>query len=272
MPDLHGSTVFITGASRGIGRAIALACAKHGANIVIAAKTAEPHPKLAGTIHSVAAEVEALGVRALPLAVDIRDEARVEAAVRETLDTFGRIDVLVNNASAIHLAGTMATPAKRFDLMHQINTRGTYVCSQACIPALKRAPNPHILTLSPPINLAPKWAGAHVAYTIAKYGMSLCTLGMAHEFAADGIAVNSLWPRTTIHTAAIEAFLPQAIDASRTPAIMADAALAILQRPSRECTGRFFIDEDALREVGVTDFSGYAVKPGTPLAADIFLD
>jgi citronellol/citronellal dehydrogenase len=271
MPDLKGSTVFITGASRGIGREIALVCAKAGANIVIAAKTTEPHPKLPGTIFTVAAEIEALGVRALPIALDIRDDVGVEQAVRTTLDTFGRLDVLVNNASAISLTGTMATPPKRFDLMNQINTRGTYVCSQACIPALKRAPNPHILTLSPPINLAPKWVGPHVAYTIAKYGMSLCTLGMAHEFAADGIAVNSLWPRTTIHTAAVEAFFPAAIDASRTPAIMADAALSILTRPSRECTGRFFIDEVALAEAGITDLDGYAVKPGTPLARDIFL-
>jgi citronellol/citronellal dehydrogenase len=272
MLDLNGSTVFITGASRGIGRAIALECAKHGANIVIAAKTTEPHPKLPGTIFTVAAEVEALGVRALPVAVDIRDDAAVEAAVRQTLDTFGRIDVLVNNASAISLTGTLATPPKRFDLMHQINARGTYVCSQACLPALKRAPNPHILTLSPPINLEPKWIGPHVAYTMAKYGMSLCTLGMAHEFAADGVAANSLWPRTTIYTSAVEAFFPAAKDGSRTPQIMADAALAIVTRPSRECTGRFFIDEDALREAGITDLSGYAMKSGAPLVTDLFLD
>jgi len=272
MRTLKDKTVFITGASRGIGRAIALRCARDGANVAIAAKTAEPHPKLQGTIHSVAAEVEAGGGRALPLHLDIRDEAAVEAAMRQTAERFGGIDALVNNASAISLTGTLSTPMKRYDLMQTVNTRGTYLCSQACLPYLLKAENAHILTLSPPLNLDPKWFAPHVAYTIAKYGMSLCTLGMAREFAAQGVAVNSLWPRTTIATAAVEVFFPESIKASRKPQIMADAAHAILTRESRSTTGNFFIDEDVLRSAGVTDLEQYAVTPGARLHPDIFLD
>jgi citronellol/citronellal dehydrogenase len=272
MGPLQHKTILITGASRGIGRAIALRCARDGANVVLAAKTVEPHPRLAGTIHSVAEEVEAAGGRALALQLDVRDEAAIEAVVSEAVARFGGIDVLVNNASAISLTGTLDTPAKRFDLMHQINARGTYLCSRACMPHLKRAANPHILNLSPPLNLNPRWFRDHVAYTMSKYGMSMCTLGMAAEFAADGVAVNSLWPRTTIATAAVETFFPQALAASRTPAIMADAAHVILTRPSRTCTGQFFVDEEVLRESGTRDFTAYAVTPGAPLAADLFLD
>jgi citronellol/citronellal dehydrogenase len=272
MPSLKDKTIFITGASRGIGRAIALRCARDGANIVIAAKTSDPHPKLAGTIHSVAVEVEQAGGRALPLQVDIREEDAVFAAVKRAVETFGGIDILVNNASAIGLTGTLATPIKRYDLMTGINTRGTFLCSQACLPHLLKAGNPHILTLSPPLNLSPRWVGPHVAYTISKYGMSLCTLGMAAEFMDRGVAVNSLWPRTTIATAAVEVFFPQALASSRKPEIMADAAHAILCRDSRSCTGNFFIDETVLRSEGVRDFERYAVTPGAPVATDIFLD
>jgi citronellol/citronellal dehydrogenase len=272
MRTLKNKTVFITGASRGIGRAIALRCARDGANVAIAAKTAEPHPKLQGTIHSVAAEVEAAGGRALPLHLDIRDETAVDAAVRQVAEKFGGIDALVNNASAISLTGTLSTPMKRYDLMQTVNTRGTYLCSQACLPYLLKAENGHILTLSPPLNLDPKWFAPHLAYTIAKYGMSLCTLGMAREFAAQGVAVNSLWPRTTIATAAVEVFFPESIRASRTPQIMADAAHAILISDSRSSSGNFFVDEDVLRSAGVTDLDQYAVTPGAHLHPDIFLD
>jgi citronellol/citronellal dehydrogenase len=272
VPDLKGKTIFITGASRGIGRAIALRCARDGANIVIAAKTAEPHPKLSGTIYTVAEEVERAGGRALPLQVDIREDEAVFAAVKQAAETFGGIDVLVNNASAISLTGTLATPMKRYDLMQGINARGTYLCSQACLPHLVKASNPHILTLSPPLNLNPRWFQPHVAYTIAKYGMSMCTLGMAAEFAAQGVAVNSLWPRTTIATAAVETFFPQALAGSRKPEIMADAAHVILTRDSRTLTGRFLIDDEVLREAGVTDLEQYALTPGARLSPDIFLD
>jgi citronellol/citronellal dehydrogenase len=272
MADLRGRTLFITGASRGIGKAIALRAAADGANIVIAAKTTEPHPKLPGTIYSAAEEIEAAGGRALPLQVDIRDEEQVQKAVRQAADTFGGIDVLVNNASAINLTGTLETPVKRFDLMWGVNARGTFVCSQACLPFLLKSPNPHILTLSPPLNLDPKWFARHTAYTISKYGMSLCVLGMAEEFKASGIAVNALWPRTIIATAAL-AMLGGAVPTEncRTPEIMADAAHAVLVRDSRCCTGTFYIDEDVLREAGVTDFEKYAVKPGEPLLPDLFL-
>jgi citronellol/citronellal dehydrogenase len=271
--NLKGKTIFITGATRGIGREIALRCARDGANIVVTGKTAAPHPRLPGTIHSAAAEIESAGGKALAVQLDVRDADAVAAAAKLAADTFGGIDALVNNASAISLTGTLETPAKRFDLMSGVNVRGTFLASQACIPYLRRAANPHILTLSPPLNMAPRWFRGHVAYTMAKYGMSMCTLGMAEEFRADGIAVNSLWPRTTIATAAIEVNFPAAIlKASRKAAIMADAAYAILGRDSRRATGNFYIDEAVLREEGVTDFDHYAVNPGTPLYADLFLD
>jgi len=275
--SLTGKTLFITGASRGIGREIALRCARDGANIVVTAKTAEPHASLPGTIHSVTAEVEAAGGKALALQLDVRDENAIAAAVDEATRVFGGIDILVNNASAIMLTGTAATPMKRFDLMHGVNARGTFACSQACLPHLEKSAaagrNPHILTLSPPLNLKPRWFRDHVAYTLSKYGMSMCTLGMAEEFRAQGIAVNSLWPRTTIATAAIAVNFPQAIlDASRKPAIMADAAYAIFQRDSRGATGNFYIDERVLREEGVVDFERYAVTPGASLYTDLFLE
>jgi citronellol/citronellal dehydrogenase len=273
MPGLRGKTIFITGATRGIGREIALRCARDGANIVVTGKTAAPHPRLPGTIHSAAAEIESVGGRAVAIQLDVRDADAIAAAAKKAAETFGGIDVLVNNASAISLTGTLETPAKRFDLMFEVNVRGTFLASQACIPFLRRAANPHILTLSPPLNMAPRWFGGNVAYTMAKYGMSMCTLGMAEEFRADGIAVNSLWPRTTIATAAIEVNFPAAIlKASRKPAIMADAAYVILNRDSRRATGNFYVDEAVLREEGVTDFDHYAVNPGTPLYADLFLD
>jgi citronellol/citronellal dehydrogenase len=272
MATLEGRTIFITGASRGIGRSIALRCARDGAQVVIAAKTAEPHPKLAGTIYTVAGEVEQAGGRALPLPLDIRDEEAVGGAVARAVETFGGIDILVNNASAISLTGTLATPIRRYDLMQDVNTRGTYLCSQACLPHLLRASNPHILTISPPLNLDPRWFGPHVAYTISKYGMSMCTLGLAAEFAGQGVAVNSLWPRTTIATAAVEVFFPQALAHSRTPEIVADAAHLVLTRDSRTATGQFFIDEAVLRAAGMTDFDGYAMTPGAPINPDIFLD
>lgn len=270
--SLQGKTLFITGASRGIGKAIALRAARDGARIAIAAKTTEPHPRLPGTIYSAAEEIEAAGGRALALAVDIRDENAVREAVRRTAEHFGGIDILVNNASAISLTGTLDTPMKRFDLMFGVNVRGTYACSQACIPFLRRASNPHILTLSPPLNLQPKWFKDHVAYTMAKYGMSMCVLGMAEEFRADGIAVNALWPRTVIATAALQMIPGVGAAQGRKPEIMADAAYAILNRDSRSCTGNFFIDEEVLREEGVSDFAPYAVTPGAPLLPDLFLD
>ncbi|HEX2224919.1 MAG TPA: NAD(P)-dependent oxidoreductase [Thermoanaerobaculia bacterium] len=272
MADLRGKTLFITGASRGIGKAIALRAAADGANVVIAAKTSEPHPKLPGTIHSAAEEIEAAGGKALPLQVDIRDEEQVAEAVRKAAETFGGIDVLVNNASAINLTGTLQTPMKRFDLMWSVNARGTFACSQACIPYLEKAANPHILTLSPPLNLDPKWFKNHTAYTMSKYGMSMCVLGMAAEFRKAGIAVNALWPRTVIATAAL-AMLGGTVppENCRTPEIMADAAHAILTRDSRSTTGKFFIDEEVLAQEGVTDFEKYAVEPGKPLLPDLFL-
>ena len=271
--SLKGKTIFITGASRGIGREIALRCARDGANVVLAAKTVEPHPRLAGTIHSVAAEVEAAGGRALPLQLDVRDENMVKAAVEKSVAAFGGIDILVNNASAIMLTGTLATPMKRFDLMFGVNVRGTFACSQACLPHLMKAPNPHILNLSPPLNLDAKWFKQHTAYTMSKYGMSMCTLGMSAELAEHGIAVNSLWPRTTIATAAIEVNFPaEILSASRKPAIMADAAYAIFNRDSRRNTGMFYVDEAVLREEGATHFEQYAVTPGVRLYSDLFLE
>jgi len=272
MADLRDKTLFITGASRGIGKAIALRAAADGANVVIAAKTTEPHPKLPGTIYSAAEEIEAAGGKALPLQVDIRDEEQVLRAVEKTVETFGGIDVLVNNASAISLTGTLETPMKRFDLMWGVNARGTFLCSQACIPHLRKASNPHILTLSPPLNMDPKWFKGHVAYTMAKYGMSMCVLGMAEEFRGDGIAVNALWPRTVIYTAAL-AMLGGLIkpEGCRKPEIVADAAHAILTRDSRSSTGNFFIDDEVLAEAGVTDLEKYAVQPGSRLFSDLFL-
>jgi citronellol/citronellal dehydrogenase len=275
--SLKGKTLFISGASRGIGLAIALKAARDGANIAIAAKTTEPHPKLPGTIHSAAEEIVQAGGAALPLACDIRDEAQVLEAVRQTRERFGGIDILVNNASAISLTGTVETPMKRFDLMFDVNVRGTYLCSQACIPHLKESVragrNPHILTLSPPLNLNPKWFRSHVAYTMAKYGMSMCVLGMAEEFRSEGIAVNALWPRTVIKTAAL-AMLP-GIDTRmcRTPEILADAAWIILNREARRHTGNFYIDEQVLAAEGITDLGKYAVLPGNnKFLTDLFLD
>ena len=270
-PSLHGKTIFISGASRGIGLAIGLRAARDGANVVVAAKTTEPHPKLPGTIYSAAQEVEAAGGKALPLMVDIREEAQVLAAVAKTVETFGGIDILINNASAISLTGTLETPMKRYDLMHQINTRGTYLCSQACLPHLKKAANPHILNLSPPLNMTAYWFKNHVAYTMAKYGMSMCVLGMAEEFRGK-VAVNALWPRTTIATAAVNMLGGDAMmRASRKPSIMAEAAVAILTRPI-ETTGQFFVDDDVLREFnGVTNFDDYATTPGVEPIPDFFL-
>lgn len=277
MNDLRGKTLFITGASRGIGREIALRCAQDGANVVITGKTVEPHAKLPGTIHSVAAEVEQAGGKALAIQLDVRDEEAIKAAVEKTVQHFGGIDALVNNASAISLTPMLETPARRFDLMWGVNARATFFASQACIPYLQRSANPHILTLSPPLNLDDKWFAPHLAYSISKYGMSLCALGMAREFAADGaggkaIGVNCLWPRTTIATSAIEFNFPEAIlKASRKPAIVADAAHHILTRDSRTCSGNFFIDEEVLRDAGTKDFEQYAMSPGVPLFNDLFV-
>ncbi len=270
---LAGKSVFITGASRGIGRAIALRAAQDGASVVVAAKTAKPHRVLEGTIHTVAEEIEAAGGKALPVQLDIRNEEQIRDAVDQAMSQFGGIDILVNNASAINLTGTLETPMRRFDLMFSVNVRGTFATSQACLPALMAADNPHILNLSPPLNLNPAWFRNHTAYTISKYGMSMCVLGMAAEFAEDGIAVNGLWPRTVIETAALR-MLGGAVDPAtcRKPEIMADAAHYILTRDSREYTGQLLVDEDVLRSAGVTDFGQYAVDPTRQLAQDLFLD
>ncbi|MGE5190166.1 MAG: SDR family oxidoreductase [Gemmatimonadota bacterium] len=273
MAGLKGKTLFITGASRGIGKAIAVRAASDGANVVIAAKTAEPHAKLPGTIYEAAREVEAAGGSALAVAVDIRFEDQVAAAVRKAADRYGGIDILVNNASAISLTGTLETPMKRFDLMFGVNVRGTFACSQACVPYLLRAANPHILNIGPPLRMEARWFRNHCAYTMSKYGMSMCVLGMAEEFREAGIAVNALWPRTVIATAAIAMLGGEAATKHcRTPEIVADAAHAILLRDSRVCTGNFFIDEEVLRATGLSDFSGYAVAPGADLVPDLFLD
>jgi len=273
MSDLRDKTIFITGASRGIGRAIALRCARDGANVVITGKTVEAHTRLPGTIYSVAAEVEQAGGHALAIRLDVRDEEKLQAAVAQAALHFGGIDVLVNNASAISLGGTLETPAKRLDLMWDVNMRATFLASQACIPHLKKSANPHILNLSPPLSHDAKWFAPHLAYSISKFGMSLCALGMAREFAADGIAVNCLWPRTTIATSAIEFNFPEHIlRASRKPEIVADAAYQIFQRNSRECNGNFFIDDEVLGMAGVTDFDQYAVTPNIQLHNDLFLD
>ncbi|MEG3192397.1 SDR family oxidoreductase [Lysobacter sp. D1-1-M9] len=272
MTTLSGKTLFITGASRGIGRAIALRAARDGACIAIASKSAVANPKLPGTIHSVAREVESAGGQALALQCDIREEDQVRAAVAATVDAFGGIDILVNNASAIWLRGTLDTPMKRFDLMQQVNARGSFLCAQACLPYLLQAPDPHILTLAPPPSLDPKWWAPHTGYTLAKMGMSFVTLGLAAEFGSQGVAVNALWPRTIIATDAIN-MIP-GVDAARCrkPEIVADAAHAVLCTPAEQRNGEFLIDEDVLRAHGVTDFSGYAVDPAQMLLPDLFLD
>ena len=269
----QGKTVFISGASRGIGLAIARKVAADGANIAIAAKTTEPHPKLPGTIYTAAEEIEAVGGQALPLVCDIRFEDQVQAAVAATIERFGGIDICINNASAISPTPTLQTDMKRYDLMHNINTRGTFLVSKCCVPALKSSDNAHILNLAPPLDMDPKWFAPHLAYTMAKMGMSLCTLGMSAEFAPDGIAVNSLWPLTAIDTAAVRNVLggDALVRGSRTPEIMADAAYEILSRPSGECTGNYFVDEVLLRECGVSDFSGYACDPDHSLFRDFFV-
>ncbi len=271
--SLKGKTLFVTGASRGIGLAIALRAARDGANVAIAAKTAEPHPKLPGTIYSAAEEIEDAGGKALPLIVDVRDEAGVLEAVEKTVAAFGGIDICVNNASAISLTGALATDMKRYDLMHQINTRGTFLVSKACIPHLKRAANPHVLMLSPPLDMSPKWFGGHVAYTMAKFGMSMCVLGMAEEFKADGIAFNALWPRTGIATAAIRFALAgdEGMKQCRTVEIMADAAHAIFEKSAKEFTGNFLIDDTFLYGEGVRDFDQYRVDPTARLMPDFFV-
>lgn len=271
--SLAGKTLFITGASRGIGLGIALRAARDGANVVIAAKTAAPHPKLPGTIYTAAEEIEAAGGKALACLVDVREEAQVQEAVAQAVARFGGIDILVNNASAISLTGTLHTPMKRFDLMHQVNTRGTFLCSQACLPHLLKASNPHILNISPPLNMEARWFAGHVAYTMAKFGMSMCVLGMAEEFRDEGVAVNALWPRTAIATSAVQNLLggDDTMRGCRTVDIMADAAHAMLCKPARAYTGHFAIDEDVLRAEGVTDFERYAVTPGAELVPDYFL-
>ena len=270
MPSLSGKTLFITGASRGIGRAIALRAARDGANIVIAAKSGVPNPKLPGTIHTVAAEVEEAGGRALPIQCDIRDEEQVRGAVEQAVETFGGIDILVNNASAIWLRGTLDTPMKRYDLMQEVNARGTFLCSQACLPHLLEAENPHILTLCPPPSLEPKWWGPHTGYTLAKMGMSFVTLGLAAEFGGR-VAIDGLWPRTVIATDALKMIPGVDVAGCRTPEIVADAAHAVLVQPVSAGTGRFLIDDEVLREAGVGDFEQYAVQPGAPLQPDLFL-
>jgi len=274
MSDLKDRTLFVSGGSRGIGLAIAKRAAQDGANIIIAAKTAEPHPKLRGTIYTAAEEIEAAGGRALPVVCDIRSEEQVAAAVEQGADHFGGIDICINNASAIALTPTLQTPMKRFDLMHQVNTRGTFLVSKTCIPFLMKSGNPHILNLSAPLNMEEKWFAPHVAYTMAKFGMSMCVLGMAGEFREQGIAVNALWPRTTIATAAVQNLLggDELTRRSRKPEIMGDAAHVILTKPSREFTGNFCIDDEVLESAGVSDLSVYAVDPSAELAPDFFVE
>jgi citronellol/citronellal dehydrogenase len=272
--SLKGKTLFITGASRGIGHAIGLRAARDGANIVIAAKTDSPHPKLEGTIHTAADDMRAAGGQALAVVCDIRHEEQVQAAIDKAVEAFGGIDILVNNASAIQLTNTADTEMKRYDLMQQVNGRGTFMCSKLALPALRKASNPHILNISPPLNMSPRWFANFVAYTMAKYGMSMCTLGMSRELRKEGIAVNSLWPETAIATAAVMNLLggEKAMKGSRKPEIMADAAYWILTQPSRDCTGNFFIDVEVLRQAGVDNFDKYASEPGQELIRDFFLD
>jgi citronellol/citronellal dehydrogenase len=275
--DLSGKRIFITGGSRGIGLAIALRAARDGASVAIAAKTSEPNPKLPGTIHSAAEEIRGAGGVALPIQCDLRDEEQIAAAVNQAAQEFGGIDILINNASAINLTPTEATPAKRFDLMFDVNVRGTFLTSQAAIPHLRESAkagrNPHILTLSPPLSMKAKWFQHHVAYTMAKYGMSMCVLGMSEEFRKTGIAVNALWPRTAIDTAALQMIPGVDTAACRTPEILADAAYVILNRESKDCTGNFFVDDEVLASVGITDLEKYSVVPGTTdFLLDFFLD
>lgn len=275
--DLSGKRIFVTGGSRGIGLAIALRAARDGASVAIAAKTSEPNPKLPGTIHSAAQEIRDAGGIALPIQCDLRDEVQIAAAVNQAAQEFGGIDILINNASAINLTPTEATPAKRFDLMFDVNVRGTFLTSQAAIPHLRESAkagrNPHILTLSPPLSMKAKWFQHHVAYTMAKYGMSMCVLGMSEEFRKTGIAVNALWPRTAIDTAALQMIPGVDTAACRTPEILADAAYVILNRESKDCTGNFFVDDEVLASVGVTDLEKYSVVPGTTdFLLDFFLD
>lgn len=272
MANLKDKTLFITGASRGIGKAIALRAARDGARVVVAAKTAEPDPRLPGTIHTAATEIEAAGGQALPLVVDVRDEAQVAEAVSQAVAHFGGIDILVNNASAIHPFGTLETPLKRYDLMMDINVRGSFACTQACLPHLLKAANPHILNLSPPLNMNPRWLGIHPAYTMSKYGMSLLALGVAEEFRQRGVAANTLWPRTLIATSALNVAAPSRVERARKPEIMADAAYWILTQDSREVTGRSFLDEEVLRAAGREDFSDYAVNPGVAAELDYFVE
>lgn len=274
---LAGKTLLMSGGSRGIGLAIALRAARDGANIALLAKTDQPHPKLEGTVHTAAAAIEEAGGRALPIVGDVRDEDSITEAVLKTQGEFGGIDIVVNNASAIDLSGTLELATKRFDLMQAVNVRGTFLLSRAALPILREAANPHILSLSPPLNLSPRWLGAHTGYTLAKYGMTMATLGIAAEFAAEGIAANTLWPRTTIATAAVQYSLggERMMAVSRTPEIYADGAYAVLTQPAQTCTGQTLIVEDVLEAAGVTDFSGYAAVPGTPddaLYPDVFLD
>jgi citronellol/citronellal dehydrogenase len=274
---LAGKRIFITGGSRGIGLAIALRAAADGASIAIAAKTSDPNPKLPGTIHTAAAEIEAAGGKALAIQCDLRDELQIEAAVSQAAEAFGGIDILINNASAINLTRTDATPAKRFDLMFDVNVRGTFLTSQAALPHLRKSGaegrNPHILNLSPPLSMKPIWFKNHVAYTMAKYGMSMCVLGMAEEFKRDGIAVNALWPRTVIDTAALQMIPGIDALAGRKPEILADAAYAIFNRPAAECTGNFFVDDEVLASEGIIDLEKYSVTPGTKdFLLDFFLD
>jgi citronellol/citronellal dehydrogenase len=273
MSTLQGKTLFITGASRGIGRAIALRAARDGANVAVLGKTAEPHARLPGTVPEAVAEIEAAGGKAIGCICDVRMEDQVQAAVAQTVAAFGGIDILVNNASAISLTPTLHTEMKRFDLMHQVNTRGTFLCSKACLPHLLKSANPHILMLSPPPELRPEWFANHLAYTIAKYGMSLCVLGLAAEFAGKGVAVNALWPRTVIATAAVQNLLggDATMARARSPEIVADAAHVILTRPSRQHTGQFFIDDEVLASAGITDLSRYSAAPASELLQDLFV-